>query len=173
MTTDTYIAVAEGVLGSDFVVNQCVRHLAIPAAALFSGLLLNPDRLDTAGWQWFVLLPAIGGRAASHNRRQGPESAQWFPPRAMPEEIPAVLKKMEPYSDDSGTRCSHHADPAREGVSASMAASFLKNPSLRRTLVLMVLNIFQAGQFYGLLSWLPTLLISRSFTILRRLRSPS
>jgi hypothetical protein len=88
-----------------------------------------------------------------------------------PEEIQEVLKKKELTSDDSRTRCSHDEDLAGEGVSAATAASFPGNPSLPRTLVLMVLNYFQAGQLYGLLSWLPTLLISRSFTILRRLRS--
>ena len=89
----------------------------------------------------------------------------------IPEEPQEVLKKKELNSDDSRPRCSHDEDPAREGVSAATAASAPGNPSLHRTLVLMVLNYFQAGQFYGLLSWLPTLLISRSFTILRRLRS--
>jgi hypothetical protein len=89
----------------------------------------------------------------------------------IPEEPQEVLKKKELNSDDSRPRCSHDEDPAREGVSAATAASAPGSPSLHRTLVLMVLNYFQAGQFYGLLSWLPTLLISRSFTILRRLRS--
>jgi len=95
----------------------------------------------------------------------------------IPEEIQEVLKKQEVpkkkelNSHDSRTRCPHYEDPAREGVSAATTASFPGNPSLHRTLVLMVLTYFQAGQFYGLLSWLPTLLISRSFTILRRLRS--
>ena len=89
----------------------------------------------------------------------------------IPEEIQEVLKKKELNSDDLLARCSHDEDLAHEGVSAATTASFPGNPSLHRTLVLMVLNYFQAGQFYGLLSWLPTLLISRSFTILRRLRS--
>jgi hypothetical protein len=89
----------------------------------------------------------------------------------IPEEIQEVLKKKELNSDDSRTRCSHDEDLAREGVSAATTGSFPGNPALHRTLGLMVLNYFQAWQFYGLLSWLPTLLISRSFTILRRLRS--
>jgi putative MFS transporter len=37
-------------------------------------------------------------------------------------------------------------------------------------LVLIVLNIFQASGFYGLVNWLPTLLISQGFTILRSLQ---
>ena len=89
----------------------------------------------------------------------------------IPEEIQEALKKKELNSDDSRTGCSPDENLAGEGVSAATAASFPENPSLRRTLALMVLNYFQAGQFYSLLIWLPTLLISRSFTILRRLRS--
>ena len=74
----------------------------------------------------------------------------------IPEEIQEVLKKQEVpkkkelNSHDSRTRCPHYEDPAREGVSAATTASFPGNPSLHRTLVLMVLNYFQAGQFYGL-----------------------
>jgi putative MFS transporter len=172
VTPDTYIAAWEGVRGRVFVVNPCIQHLAIPAAALFSGLLLPPDRLDTAGWQWFALLPAIGGQAASYIRRQVPGSAQWLLPRGKPEEVQALLKKIDLNSDDSGTRGSQVRDSARERISPCTGTSFLGDPSRRRTLVLIVLNIFQVGQFYGLLSWLPTLLISEGFTILRRLRSP-
>jgi hypothetical protein len=88
----------------------------------------------------------------------------------IPEEIQKVLNKKQLVSVDS--RCgSHDEDLAGEGVPAATAASFPENPSLHRTLVLMVLNYFQAGQFYGLLSWLPTLLISRSSIMFRRLRS--
>jgi hypothetical protein len=63
-------------------------------------------------------------------------------------------------------------DSAREDVSACITGSFFGDPSLRDALVLMVSNIFQAGGFCGLLSWLLTVLISQGFTILRRRRSP-
>jgi hypothetical protein len=58
-----------------------------------------------------------------------------------------------------------------EGASAYITASFLGNPSLRGTLML-VSGIFQAGGFCGLLTWLLTVLISQGFAILRGLRSP-
>jgi hypothetical protein len=72
VTTDIHIAVLEVVLGREFVVNRCVQHVAIPAAAVFRWLLLPPDRPDTAGWQWFALRPAIGGRAARYNPPSSP-----------------------------------------------------------------------------------------------------
>jgi hypothetical protein len=171
VTTDTCIAALHA-RRRVLVVNQCVHHLAIPAPALLSGLFLPPERLDTSGWQWFAFLPMFGGRAASYIRRHVPESVHQLPPRGLREDVQAGLKKIELNSDDSETRRSHDADSAREGASARTTASFLGNPCLRRTLALMVLNIFQASQFYGLLSWLPTLLISRAFATLRRLRSP-
>jgi hypothetical protein len=62
-------------------------------------------------------------------------------------------------------------DLDREGASVPITPSFLGDTSRHGTLVLMVSNIFQAGGFCGLLSWLLTVLISQGFTILRRLRS--
>src|SRR5258708_22543833 len=65
----------------------------------------------------------------------------------------------------------HHPPDTRPADrEVSSFSSLLRNPYIRRTLVLIVLNIFQASGFYGLVNWLPTLLISRGFTILRSLR---
>jgi hypothetical protein len=62
-------------------------------------------------------------------------------------------------------------DSTGEGASAYITASFLGLPSWRSTLML-VSDIFQAGGFCGLLTWLLTILISQGFAILRGLRSP-
>jgi hypothetical protein len=67
--------------------------------------------------------------------------------------------------------CAHDTDSAHEGASVYTAASLPGSPPQGRTFVLMVSDMFQAGGFCDLLSWLLTLLISQGFTTLRRLRS--
>src|SRR6267378_7973794 len=84
------------------------------------------------------------------------------------EEAQRVLEKIGPNSTGFGANGLHNIVSARQQISSF--SSVLRNPYVCRTLVLIVLNIFQASGFYGLVNRLPTLLISRGFTILRSLR---
>jgi len=183
VTIDTYIAelVPASVRGKAFAINQCIQLVAIPVATFLSWLLLPGDLLGMAGWRWVAIIGAVGALVAYYIRRQVPESPQWLLQRGRLEEAQAVLgkieEKIEPNSD--GFVAHHSQDDSRDTGSAGhevpayTSFSFFllfRNPYLRRTLVLIVLNIFQASGFYGLVNWLPTLLISQGFTILRSLR---
>ena len=170
VTIDTYIAelVPAGVRGRAFALNQCIQLLAIPVATFLSWLLLPRDLLGIAGWRWVAIVGAVGALAVYYIRRQVPESPQWLLQRGRLEEAQRALEKVDPDSAGFVSDRLHDAVSARQGVSSF--SSLFRNPYLRRTLVLIVLNIFQASGFYGLVNWLPTLLISRGFTILRSLR---
>jgi putative MFS transporter len=170
VTIDTYIAelVPASVRGRAFALNQCIQLLAIPVATFLSWLLLPRDLLGIAGWRWVSIVGAVGALAAYYIRRRVPESPQWLLQRGRLEEAQRVLEKVEPNSAGSVANRPHDAASARQEVSSF--SSLFRNPYLRRTLVLIVLNIFQASGFYGLVNWLPTLLISRGFTILRSLQ---
>jgi len=178
VTIDTYIAelVPASVRGRAFAINQCIQLVAIPVATFLSWLLLPRDLLGSAGWRWVVLVGAIGALVAYYIRRQVPESPHWLLQRGRFEEAQAVLSKIEAHSDGLLAHRPQDAGPQDTGsagqeVSAYTSfSSLFRNPYLRRTLVLIVLNIFQASGFYGLVNWLPTLLISQGFTILRSLR---
>jgi putative MFS transporter len=170
VTIDTYIAelVPASVRGRAFAVNQCIQLLAIPVATFLSWLLLPRDLLGIAGWRWVSIVGAVGALAAYYIRRRVPESPQWLLQRGRLEEARAVLEKIEPNSAGFVADRMHDAVSSRQEVSAF--SSLLRNPYISRTLVLIVLNIFQASGFYGLVNWLPTLLVSRGFTILRSLQ---
>ena len=189
VTIDTYIAelVPASVRGGAFAINQCIQLLAIPLATFLSWLLLPRDLLGVAGWRWVVLVGAVGALVAYYIRRQVPESPQWLLQRGRLEEARAVLGKIEakieekikptsdglvPHSprDGSQDRPQDTGSAGQEIPAYTSFSSLFRNPYLRRTLVLIVLNIFQASGFYGLVNWLPTLLISQGFTILRSLR---
>jgi putative MFS transporter len=175
VTIDTYIAelVPASVRGRAFAVNQCIQFVAIPVATFLSWLLLPRDLMGVAGWRWVVLAGAVGALVAYYIRRQVPESPRWLLQRGRLEEARGVMEKIEgkiePYSDGlvrpQDTRSAGQEAPAHTSFSA-----LLRRPYLRRTVVLIVLNIFQASGFYGLVNWLPTLLISQGFTILHSLR---
>jgi putative MFS transporter len=170
VTIDTYIAelVPASVRGRAFAVNQCIQLLAIPVATFLSWLLLPRDLLGIAGWRWVALVGAVGALAAYYIRRRVPESPQWLLQRGRLEEAQQVLERIGLASD--AVVAHHPPDTRPAGREVSSFSSLLRNPYIRRTLVLIVLNIFQASGFYGLVNWLPTLLISRGFTILRSLR---
>jgi len=170
VTIDTYIAelVPASVRGRAFAINQSIQLLAIPVATFLSWLLLPRDLLGIAGWRWVAVVGAIGALVAYYIRRQVPESPQWLLKRGRLEEAQRVLEKIEPNSTGYIANRLHEIVSVRPDVSSFF--SLLRNPYVGRTLVLIVLNIFQASGFYGLVNWLPTLLISRGFTILRSLR---
>jgi putative MFS transporter len=173
VTIDTYIAelVPASVRGRAFAVNQCIQLLAIPVATFLSWLLLPRDLLGIAGWRWVALVGAVGALVAYYIRRQVPESPQWLLQRGRLEEAQAVLEKIGANSDGLAAHPPENTGSAGQEVPAYTSfSSLFRNPYLGRTLVLIVLNIFQASGFYGLVNWLPTLLISRGFTILRSLR---
>src|SRR5882757_8742180 len=170
VTIDTYIAelVPASVRGRAFAINQCIQLIAIPVATFLSWLLLPRDLLGVAGWRWVALVGAVGALVAYYIRRQVPESPQWLLQRGRLEEAQAVLEKIGANSD--GLAAHHPQDTSSAGQEVSSFSSLFRTPYLRRTVVLIVLNIFQASGFYGLVNWLPTLLISQGFTILRSLQ---
>ena len=177
VTIDTYIAelVPASVRGRAFAINQCIQLLAIPVATFLSWLLLPRDLLGVAGWRWVALIGAVGALVAYYIRRQVPESPQWLLQRGRFEEARAVQAKIEPNSHGLVVNDPQDSSPDTGSAGQEIPAytsfsSLFRNPYLRRTLVLIVLNIFQASGFYGLVNWLPTLLISQGFTILRSLR---
>ncbi len=170
VTIDTYIAelVPASVRGRAFAINQCIQLIAIPVATFLSWLLLPRDLLGVAGWRWVAVVGAVGALVAYYIRRQVPESPQWLLQRGRLEEARVVLEKIGANSD--GLLAHHPQDTGSARQEVSSFSSLFRSPYLRRTLVLIVLNIFQASGFYGLVNWLPTLLISQGFTILRSLQ---
>jgi putative MFS transporter len=181
VTIDTYIAelIPASVRGKAFAINQCIQLVAIPVATFLSWLLLPRDLLGVAGWRWVALIGAVGALVAYYIRRQVPESPQWLLQRGRLEEAQTLLAKIEENSeglvghssqDSSQDRLQDTGSAGQEVPECTSFSSLFRNPYLRRTLVLIVLNIFQASGFYGLVNWLPTLLISQGFTILRSLR---
>src|SRR5712671_4402250 len=173
VTIDTYIAelVPASLRGRAFAINQCIQLVGIPVATFLSWLLLPRDLMGVAGWRWVALVGAVSALAAYYIRRQVPESPQWLLQRGRVEEALRVLEKIGANSEGLVAHRPDDTSSAGQEVPAySSFSSLFRNPYLRRTLVLIVLNIFQASGFYGLVNWLPTLLISRGFTILRSLR---
>jgi putative MFS transporter len=170
VTIDTYIAelIPASVRGRAFAINQCIQLLGIPAATFLSWLLLPRDLFGIAGWRWVAVVGAVGALVAYYIRRQVPESPQWLLQRGRLEEAHVVLEKIGSTSDGSVAHPPENAGSADQEVSSF--SSLFRSPYLRRTLVLIVLNVFQASGFYGLVNWLPTLLISQGFTILRSLQ---
>jgi putative MFS transporter len=115
-----------------------------------------------------VLLGACGALIAWAIRRRVPESMRWLAQRGRTEEAARVLAKLEAKVEAQYGRPLPAPDYARASASAPQSkarfAEIWQPPYRRRTLTMLLFNLFQAIGFYGFASWVPTLLVAKGIT---------
>jgi putative MFS transporter len=97
-----------------------------------------------------------------------PESARWLAQRGRTEEAARILARLEAKIEAQHGRLL--PAPVVESASAQTLAKarfaeIWQPPYRRRTITLLVFNLFQAIGFYGFASWVPTLLVSKGVTV--------
>ncbi|WP_321816502.1 MULTISPECIES: MFS transporter [unclassified Paraburkholderia] len=172
VTIDTYVSelVPKHMRGRAFAFVHLVQYTAVPAVALLAWWFVPRAPLGFDGWRWVVMFGACGALIAWAIRRRVPESARWLAQRGRYEEAARVLATLEakveaqygralpaPSFDTASTA---HATPAK-----ARFAELWQPPYRRRTITLLVFNLFQAIGFYGFASWVPTLLVSKGVTV--------
>ena len=167
VTIDTYLSewVPTHLRSRAFAFSFFVQFLSVPAVALMSWWLIPQTLFSLEGWRWVVIAGAICSLVIWLVRRNLPESARWLAQQGRHQEAHQVLSTME-------QRCGIAAGPA---FSADDAAAQLPkrgrfseiwSPAYRkRTLMLVVMNFFQAIGFFGFGNWLPALLSGRGATV--------
>lgn len=171
VTIDTYVSelVPKHMRGRAFAFVHLVQYTAVPSVALLAWWFVPRAPLGLDGWRWVVLIGACGALIAWAIRRRVPESARWLAQRGRNEEAARVLAKLEAKIE------AQYGRPLPEPVSDSASAAAPQSkarfaeiwqpPYRRRTITLLVFNLFQAIGFYGFASWVPTLLVSKGVTI--------
>ncbi|HWZ58432.1 MAG TPA: MFS transporter [Gemmatimonadaceae bacterium] len=172
VTIDSYISelVPKGVRGRAFAVNQAIQLSAVPVAALVSWLLIPRDLLGVSGWRWISCIPLLGLPVVWWIRRVVPESPRWLVSRGRYADALAATTALE-------TRSASALDPERPpavavqpAVTTTTLREIVSPPYRRRTIMLILLNAFQAIGFFGFSNWLPALLASRGLTIVDSLQ---
>jgi putative MFS transporter len=165
VTIDTYIAeiAPRAVRGRAFAVNQSIQFLAVPIVALAAWKLGPLTIAGVAGWRCVVLLGAVAALAVWFIQMHLPESPRWLAEHGQLERADAVVAKLEAAIEaQTGRPLPTPALRLEAPMDSHVRLSAIfQRPLLGRTLLLVVLNAFQAVGFYGFTNWAPTFLASR------------
>ncbi len=167
VTIDTYLTewVPSQLRSRAFAFSFFVQFLSVPTVALMSWWLVPQTIFGLSGWRYVVIAGAICSLLIWFIRKNLPESARWLAQQGRHQEAHQVLSQME-------TRCGIPAGndflPDEVDTQLQQKGTFREIwlPQYRkRTLMLIVMNIFQAIGFFGFGNWLPALLSGKGTTI--------
>ena len=164
---DTYLSewVPAHLRSRAFAYSFFIQFLSVPAVALMSWWLVPQTILSLEGWRWVVIAGAVCSLVIWLIRKNLPESARWLAQQGRHQEAHKVLSEME-------KRCG--IAPGEDFSNSDAAAALPKkgrfseiwSPAYRkRTLMLVVMNFFQAIGFFGFGNWLPALLSGKGATV--------
>jgi putative MFS transporter len=173
VTIDAYVSelAPARLRGRAFAVNQAIQFTAVPAVALACWLLLPHSPLGLAGWRWVMLLGAAGAVVVWVIRAALPESPRWLERAGRLEEARAVMDRLEGLAGAGrSTRAANVpvTIPAAHVEAGRLSEAF--GPLYRRrTLMLVIFNIFQAIGFYGFGNWAPSLIAAQGHSVMSSL----
>jgi putative MFS transporter len=173
VTIDSYIAelVPKQIRGRAFAVNHCIQLTAGPFAALLGWLLIPIKPLGMEGWRWVALFPALGAFFVWWIRRGVPESPRWLANRGRAFEADQVTAMMEArVASDAGKPLPEPEPTARQETGRTSLSEVFRPPFARRTVMLVLLNVFQAIGFFGFNNWVPALMASQGASFVKSLQ---
>jgi putative MFS transporter len=167
VTIDSYLSelVPRELRGRAFAFNSTIQFAAVPVVACLAWLLVPISPLGLDGWRWVVLIGAASAIFVWWIRRRVPESPRWLAQHGRIEEARRLMTELE-------TRAAAEAGlpltPPSSAEAQPSRGSFVEiwhPPYLRRTVMLVIFNLFQTVGFYGFANWVPTLLIERGIAV--------
>jgi putative MFS transporter len=173
VTIDAYISelAPKRLRGRAFAINQSVQFLAIPVVAMVSWILVPRAPFGVAGWRWVVFLGSVSAIAVWFIRRSIPESPRWLAQKGRLEEASAAISKIEARVEaEIGHPLSEPLTLASQELGMGKFSEIWVAPYRRRTLMLVVFNIFQTIGFYGFGNWVPALMASKGANITNSLQ---
>ncbi len=166
VTIDTYISelVPKGLRGRAFAINQTIQFAVVPVVAFLAYLLVPIAPFGVSGWRWVVLIGSVSAVAVWFIRRGVPESPRWLAARGRIVEADAIVSALEArVAAEHGAPLPPPGMPEQTQPRGSLGEAF-RGIYLRRTVMLIVFNVFQTVGFYGFANWVPTLLIKQGIT---------
>lgn len=168
VTIDTYLteSVPTRLRSKAFAFAFFVQFLSVPAVALMSWWLVPQTIFGLTGWRWVVIAGAVCSLIVWLARKNLPESPRWLAQQGRQQEAHRVVSSMEVRC---GVPVTEPAPEAMDSTSVAQPAGRFRDiisPQYRqRTLMLVVMNIFQAIGFFGFGNWLPALLSGKGASI--------
>jgi putative MFS transporter len=173
VTIDSYVAelVPKQIRGRAFAVNHSVQLAAVPIVALLSWQLIPLKPFGMDGWRWVALGPALGAIFVWWIRRTVPESPRWLAARGRIREAERVMSMIEAHvAPQAGGDLPEPVPTVAETAGKASLSEILRPPYTRRTIMLVLLNFFQAIGFFGFNNWVPALMESRGASFVKSLQ---
>ncbi|WP_243239604.1 MFS transporter [Sulfobacillus harzensis] len=148
--------------------SQFITFWAVPVVALLAYVLV-PTHFLWAGWRWVVLVAALGSVVVWWVRMGLPETPRWYENHGKVAEAHAIMDQIESAVEKETGPLPPLVERPREIEVHGQFAEIWVPPYRRRTIMLLVFNLFQTIGFYGFASWVPTLLVSEGVTLLHSL----
>ena len=166
VTIDTYLSewVPTHLRNKAFAFAFFIQFLSVPAVALMSWLLVPITLFGLTGWRWVIIFGALCSLIIWVIRKKLPESARWLDEKGRHEEAHKVMCEMEQrcgVSPSPRHQVERQDNPRRLGSFKAIWAPQYR----KRTIMLMVMNFFQAIGFFGFGNWLPALLSGQGASI--------
>jgi len=172
VTIDTYLSelVPKGLRGRTFAYSQTMQFCAVPLVAFLAWRLVPISPLGFDGWRWVALIGAAGAVLVWWIRLRVPESPRWLAQRGRVDEADRILTALEERAvAETGSELPQpealEPEPSRGRFGELWALAYR-----RRTVMLVLFNVFQTVGYYGFSNWVPTLLIARGIGITNSLR---
>lgn len=129
------------------------------------GLLVVPQ-LPTWGWRVAFLIGALPALTATYLRRSLPESPRYLDVIGRHEEALALLRTLERAAGLPPVPVTTTPVPVRPSFAQQFRALWSRQ-LVRRTLMLWILWFGIIFAYYGVFTWLPSLLVERGLTVAR------
>ncbi|GBD20912.1 Putative niacin/nicotinamide transporter NaiP [bacterium HR28] len=133
--------------------------------AAIIGLLVVPQ-LPSWGWRVAFLIGALPALSAAYLRRRLPESPRYLDIVGRHEEALAVLREFERAAGVAPAPVATTPVPQRPSFLEQFGLLWSRQ-LLRRTLMLWILWFGIVFAYYGVFTWLPSLLVERGLTVAR------
>jgi putative MFS transporter len=173
ITVDTYLSelMPKDRRGQAFAFNQSFQFLAYPAVSLLALGLVPNKPFDIEGWRWVTIICSAGAIFVWWIRLSLPESPRWLAIHGKTEEAERITAMMEAKVTAESGRPLPAPENLPNEVEAGRGAwvEMWHRPYRWRTIMLIIFNLAQSVGYYGVASWVPTLLVSQGINVTKTL----
>src|ERR1700686_2426196 len=150
VTIDSYLSelVPRQSRGRAFAFNSTIQFGAVPVVALLAWLLVPISPLGLDGWRWVVLIGAVSAIFVWWIRRRVPESPRWLAQHGRIEEAQRLIAALERRVAAEAGRPLPPPASAEVQPSRGSFIEIWRPPYFRRTVMLVIFNLFQTVGFY-------------------------